>query len=98
GRIQMDRLRREEPALEFAHEPLFLLGFLDFRKATQVRMRRQLGGWRSMRPKEEKCELLESRAALGGKQTRPPVCRRKIFARKRQFLEIILEQQPRALR
>ncbi len=67
-------------------------------KRPQVRVRLQFRRQEPIGPQKENRRFLEAFFPLRPHQPRPPVRRGKIFARKLQLLEIILEQQPRPLR
>src|SRR5690349_17500076 len=90
--------RRKEPVFQFLDEFLFLLGFLDSGEPSKVRVRREFGRRRTMRAEKQKGQFLQAIAALGGEQAGPPVGGGKILSGERKFFEIILEQEPGALR
>ena len=76
---------------------LLLLGLLNFGEPIVARVRHQLRGQRSGGPHEQHSQFFQAGLALRGNQPRPPILRTEILARKGEFLEIIFEQQPRAL-
>ena len=97
GRIEMRGRGRKKPLLELRHQPLLLLRFLDFREMIQIGVGQQFRRQRTVRAQKEKGQLFQAGFAEGTHQARPPIFAGKIFARERKFLEIILEQKPRAL-
>ena len=96
-RIEMRRLRRKQPVLQFAHEFVFVLGGFSAGEAIHVRVSGEFWRERTLGAQEKKGEFFKARVASGSQHARPPFCGGKIFARERKFLEIIFEQQPRAL-
>ena len=97
-RIKMRGLSREEPSFELADELLFLSCLLRLGKTIGVAVRNQLGGQRAPGTKKEKRHLFQTGLALRRQKPRPPFGARKVFAGEGELLEIILEQQPCALR
>ena len=94
----MELLRREEPFLELGDEFFLLLSRFDLGEALEVGVRHELAGERAIVLKEEEGGFLEAGFAGDSEHARPPGGAGEIFAGKREFLEIILEEQEGALR
>ena len=97
-RVEQRHGGRRQPVFQFLHELLFLFGLLGLGKTVEAGVRLQFGRHGALGPQKQKGEFFQARLALGIQQTRPPVRVGKILARKREFFEIILQQQPRTLR
>ncbi len=97
-RVEQGQGGRRKPVLQFLHELLFLLDFLGPGKAVEAGVRLQFRRDGAFGAEEKKRELFQARLAGRVQQARPPVRVGEILAREQQLLEIILQQQPRALR
>ena len=95
--VEMHRGGREQPVFQFIELLLLLLGLLQFGKARDVGVRDQFRRKRTRGAEEEDGDFFEARFSGGGHQPRPPVLSAKVFSRQCELLEIILQQQPRAL-
>jgi hypothetical protein len=96
--IQVGGFRGKEPVLEMMNELLLLGSLFNLSETFEVGVSGKLRRDRAFATEEEEREFLEPGFAVGGQKTRPPIGVGEIFARERQFLEIIFEQQPCALR
>ncbi len=97
-RIQVRGGRGQQPILQLLDQFLLPLGLLEFGEARKIRMRRQFGRQRTIGPEEEQRGFLQPGGSLRREQPRPPFLADKIFPREGQPFQIILEQQPGALR
>jgi hypothetical protein len=94
----MIRRGREQPALEVADQLLVPLGLLLLREAFEVGVTEKFVGKGAIGAKKEMRGLLESGLAVRVHQARPPVIPWEIPSGEGEFLEVILEQKPGALR
>ena len=97
-RIQMLWRRWEHPVLDLIENFLLLLRLLDFGKTGDVGMRLQLGWQRAIGAQKENSNFLQARFAEHRHEPRPPFGIVEILARKGELLEVVLQQQPGALR
>ena len=97
-RVQMGRGGRKKPVLKLLDKGALFLVVLDFGKAAQVGMGLQLGGQRPIGAQEKDGRLFQSFFALGRDDFGPPILAGKILAREGELLEIVLQQEPGALR
>ena len=97
-RVEQRQRGRREPVFQFLDKLLFLLGLLGLGKTVEAGVRLQFRRHGTLGAQKQKRQFLQARLALGVQQARPPVRVGKIPARERELFEIILEQQPRALR
>ncbi len=96
--VEMDGGGREEPVLQLLHQLALLLRLLDLGEARVIGELLQLLRQRASGAEEQDGQFLEPGTALGVHHARPPFVRAKVLAREVQLLEVILEQQPGALR
>lgn len=97
-RVQQRHRGRSKPLFQFPHQFRLLLGLLGLGKTVGTRVGRKLRRHGTLRAQEKKGQLFKPRLAGHLQQARPPVRIGKILPRQQQFFEIILEQEPRALR
>src|ERR1035441_7422628 len=91
--IKVRRLGREEPRFQLPHKLLFLRRLLHLGEPVEVRVNAQLSRQRAPGAQKHKSQFLQSRARLRRQQPRPPIRARKILARERELLEVVLQQQ-----
>ena len=89
---------RQQPVFDRLDAILLALHLFELGQAGQVRVGGHFGRQRPAGAQEQQRGFLNAGATLRGQQPRPPVGAGKILARERELAEVILEQQPGALR
>ena len=98
GRVQVQRAGWEEPVFELFGQFLLFFFVLDFTKPRHIGMRLEFSWHRALCAQEKDGRFLKSFFSARSHQTRPPVWRHKILPSEREFFEVILQQEPGALR
>jgi len=95
--VEMIGGRGEEPTFEVGDKLLITFGLLLEGETFKVGVPDEFGGQGAIGAEEEVSGFFEAALALGAHEFGPPVIAGEIASRQRQFLKIVLEQEPGAL-